>query len=156
MRTWTAYVAPLGVLSEDGRRLSPDVEWTLYREEPQLTGALGEDGRPTIRLVPRGTPVALLRVDPREVLGTVEELTTEDGRLIARGTLLDDVSPIDLVSLVPQLELWSPPSLGEQVEYDEVAQTFTFVSGEIRAVALGCSPIWPDLWFRLDQVPAEA
>lgn len=90
-------------------------------------------GRPPLRPEPRGH-------DAPPVIGEVTVLVQDGDKLMLYGTLFDEVDAAALEGLAPQIDV--------DISSSEVWR--------LRALTLGQSPLWPDLWFRLDPVEVPA
>jgi hypothetical protein len=114
---WTAVLAPIGVMSDDGRALSDDFHLRL--EAVSFPMALHSE-----------LPVAA-------IIGTVDLAGINDsGQLVAGGTVVDVAAAIAMDSgeLRPQMHL-------DAVTFDDDAGTVA--GGTLRQVVAGKAPAWP-------------
>lgn len=116
---WTAHLAPMEVVTADGRLLESDGQWDMSPETPLLT------------------------MD-RERVGQVTRVAVEDGVLCAWGT----VTRADLAGRMASRDLQPQVEFSEDVDaVVDVYGVIRFSRGRIAAVVLGSHPAWDEVCF---------
>ncbi len=124
MRNWTAWIAPLDVVGDDGRLIAGDGRWQVRAGGPLLSAGA--------------------------TVGSAHGLGVHAGWLVATGQVIagDVADRMACGELLPQFELGEDAS-SEVVEVDgEIVTRFT--GGTIVAISAGASPAFDGVRFEVE------